>query len=135
MRDWEKLTQDPNILSIVQGCNILFSKWESTGIFANPHYDKMNRKFPDLIQTWETLNFPLENLGFVINLIEIPIYTSKGDRVYWSDNQLKVNDLNFAAGKNFGYSKKVWKLLTSTQTTKMEFKYVWPFSGHQALKG
>lgn len=84
----------------------------------------MNRKFPDLIQTWETLNFPLENLGFVINLIEIPIYTSKGDRVYWSDNQLKVNDLNFAAGKNFGYSKKVWKLLTSTQTTKMEFKYV-----------
>ena len=63
----------------------------------------MSQKFSKLIQTRETLTFLLQNFGFVINLIpenEIGFTCS--------DNQLKVNDFNFAARSSSGHSEQVW---------------------------
>ena len=62
----------------------------------------MSQKFSKLIQTRETLTFLLQNFGFVINLIpenEIGFTCS--------DNQLKVNDFNFAARSSSGHSEQV----------------------------
>ena len=74
------------------------SKWYAS------HELKISRTYTGPVNT----EFSIAKSGFCNKFEEIPIDTIIGEKVFLPDNELKVNDFSFAAGRTFGYLEQVF---------------------------